>query len=416
MIQTVPLLALLLALSAFFSGAETALFSLSRYQVRRLSETGSRLDRLVVDLLKRPRDLLITLLLGNMAVNLLFFSVSVVQAEEAGPRGQALAGAVSLAAVIILGEITPKALAVNAPMRVAVLAAVPLGLLQGLTRPIRAAANGLVEWLIAPILARIPKERFIRTDELTALMGMSERTGLIDRNEHELLREVIGFGEIRCREVMTPRVDLAACDDGASRDEVLALARDRRVQEVFVYRGHIDEVYGRVSIKDVLLGPEAAVRERVRRLPIIPESRTIESLLREFRARRVSAAIVVDEYGGTEGVVTLERILEEIVGDVYDEFDTEEPPVRRLAEGRFQVDGRLSWRDWGELFHLDLGPEPARATTLAGFVTALLGRVPREGDRVAFGDLKLTVDRVRRRRIHRLKVELEDESPAEGTP
>jgi len=397
-------MAVLLALSAFFSASETALFSLGRRDLRRIERSPGFAHGLILKLRSAPQDLLTTVLFGNMLVNVLYFSVATVAATSVLSRGAAYAfGAGSLVAVIICGEVVPKAVAVAVPLRFARLAAGPLFFFQKCIYPVRKAL-GVVMRVSAAVARGRGQAAYVTPEELQLLIHATGERGIIGLGERDMMHEIMQFAEIRVREVMVPRVDVVAFEVNGSVEELRKLVRQKGIAKLPVYEGNIDNVVGTVDAREVLLSGSKNVRGCVRPVPLfVPETALIESVLQQFRERECQFAVVVDEYGGWAGIVTLEDIVEEIVGDISDEFDTDAQPVRRIGKDKYLLSGGVSIRDWSEIFDIDL--ELAEVETLGGFIVLHLGRLPREGDSVELGNLVLTVQKVSRRRVAQVLIE-----------
>jgi putative hemolysin len=250
-------------------------------------------------------------------------------------------------------------------------------------------------------------ERGITNDTLASVLESSAEQGLLLDGEAEFLAGVVELSEVRVREVMTPRVDMLLLDvaeESTERAAVTARAVAMRAAWVVVVDGTPDRVLGRVRVRDLLMRPEAPVRELLQPVRFVPEVASLVHLMEFLRREKVAQAVVVDEWGGTAGLVRMEDVIEEIVGDLRVEGETSERAVARLDEGRFRVLGNLSIRDWNE--HFGLRVVPTEFETVGGFVTALLARIPRSGDVVRSGPLEFRVDEVRRRRIHSLVISL----------
>jgi len=415
-------MALLLGLSAFFSASETALFNLSREQLRRLRTSANPFCRLAARLMDQPRRLLVTVLFGNMAVNTAFFAMSVMLNQAVAGLHPAYAAhwgfvitVVAPLAVIVFGEVTPKCVAAVVPLRLAVLAAMPLRFLEHVVTPV---------WVVLGYVIVEPLERLIRggrrqepalvrTDELRAIVEVAAREGVVSRQESDMLTDVIELGKLRVRDVMTPRVEIVGCDAVTPTRLVLVIFRRTRQTKIVVYEDEMDNVLGIVYAKTAFLNPDRPLVELVRPVSYVPETKRVEDLLRNFRAEKRQFAVVVDEYGGVSGIVALEDCLEQIVGAIEDETDQPAAdPVQRLGESEYVLAGNLSIRSWADLFDLDLPEGGGLYTTLAGFVTSLLGRMPGPGDSVRWRNLEFTVEKVRNRRVTRVRVRLLEESAA----
>lgn len=404
------LMGLLAAGSGFFSGTETALFSLTRGQIHRMRDHG-RAGAIVAWLLGRPRRVLNTLLLGNMLVNVAYTGVSatvIFALKDAGGAGWAVAAApfVFLLVLILVGEVTPKMLAAATCESWSLLTAVPMALLQRVLTP--------VVWLlevvlVSPLSRMIAPRQTVRTyvtpDELAAVLDLSAKRGVIDRDVTFMLQEIVELTDLRVADIMVPRVDMVAYDLAGSREGLLDLFRRTHLRRVPVYEGDLDRIEGIIHAKRLLLNPKAPLRQLVRKVLFVPESANLEQLLTQLRAKGWQMAIAVDEYGGTAGLVTLEDALEEIVGDIPDPQDQQRgPAVERRGEREYVIDADLAVHEWADAFGMDLSG--GRISTVGGFVTSLLGRIPREGDTASYRNLRFTVESMRGRRVGKLRVEL----------
>jgi putative hemolysin len=399
------LLVILLFGSAFFSGGETALFSLTLHQRDEFARSRHRPQRWAAALIRQPDRLLVTLLLGNMAVNVLFFATgSLLALKVAGVYGgglAAVAGFAPLLAIILFGEVLPKVAALSRPGVVATLVAGPIRVLTTVLTPVRVVLERLCIRPALRILAPQPRiegdDGPITHEQLQLLFQHSAHRGIIDVSTRTLLHEVVELHDIKVREVMVPRVDMVAFDLAGTRDALIAELRRSHLKRMPVYRGDFDHIVGIVHSRDVLLNPDQPVEQLVRPILFVPELATLERLLEQLRVGGRQLAIAVDEYGGAAGLVTLEDVVEEIVGELHDPNDKADEPYRRISDDEYRVRGDLSIRDWSELFGHRIGTP--RADTLAGLVAAELGRVPVKGDRVCVRNLELTVEAMRRRRV-----------------
>ena len=277
----------LLILSALFSGSETAFFSLPRARIRRMRSHGSALSAIVVRLVSSPRRLLVSVLLGNLAVNIGYFSVVLQLSGRARRDGHDfLSIAISVAAVLLLiflGEFLPKGIALARPVRFARTAAVPLAIFDLAILPLRVVLDAFVKGLSRLVGAPDEGGPTMTADELKAFVRLSGAAGRIDADEREMLEDVIDFGEIRVKEVMVPRVDMVAADLAEGRGAIRELAQKHHVSKIVVFDGSVDRVVGYVAVKDLLYRPDASLREMVRDIVAVPETKTVGSLLEEFR-------------------------------------------------------------------------------------------------------------------------------------
>jgi len=397
-------MAVLLVLSGFFSASETALFSLGRADLRKLERSPGFLNGLILKLRSDPQGLLTTVLFGNMLVNVLYFCLAAAAATSAPTPAAALTiGLGSLAVILIAGEVLPKAVAVAIPLRFSAAAAAPLFFFKKGILPIRRALTAVTK--ISGAVSGGEQAAYVTPEELQLLIRATGERGQIAMAERDMMHEIMEFGETRVREVMLPRVDVVAVEADDDAAEVRRLVEETNITTMPVYEDDIDNIIGVVSAPDVLLSDSQRIRDHVQPVPLfVPETARIETVLHEFREQRRQFGIVVDEYGGFAGILTLEDIVEEIVGDISDEFDVEKAePVRQLGPDKFVLSGGLSIRDWSELFGLDL--DLAEVETLGGFITLRLGRLPGEGESVALGNLIFTVQKVSRRRVTEVLIE-----------
>ncbi len=410
-------LGVLLAFSGFFSGTETALFNLTGGQLHRLRRSEHSLQRLVSSLMDRPRHTLNTLLLGNMLVNVAYAGDSAVLVLDLThtpgvPAWQVgVASLIPLLGLILLGEVTPKMIAYRLGERWAVVAVGPAALAGRILAPVLLVLDkGLVSPLTKILAPRVSAMRDITADELAALLEVSSQRGQLDRDAGAMLQGIVELTHLRVSEIMVPRVDMVAFDVSQDPAGLRELFRRTGLRKIPVYEDDLDNILGVIHAKRLWLHPDRTLRDLTTEVFFVPEMADLEKTLLQFRIRRRQLAIVVDEFGGTAGLVTLEDILEEIVGDLPDtEGQQEGQVVRALGENRYLLDGSLAIHDWVDAFKMDLNIE--RYNTIGGFVTSLLGRLPQVGDVTRYRNLKFTVDSVRGRRVETLLLELQSPSP-----
>ncbi len=390
------LLAGLLLGSACFSSSETALFSLSASERRR---AGPKVARLLED----PRGLLVTILLGNLVINLLFFGFAARLAGDGGARDELLAGAAALMAIVVFGEVLPKSLALRGRTRIARLGAVPLALLVPLVRPFRRTADWVLEVMYRSLGEVGRSELGITVDELARALEHSAEQGLLLDSEADLLAGLVELDETRVREIMQPRVD-AVFLDLAEDDHRQTIQRAVAKKQVWLVaiEGDADHIVGLVRLRDLLTRTEVDPRTLVEPVLFVPEVASAMDLLQQLRASHQAQAVVVDEWGGTAGVVRMEDVFEEIVGELRVEGEEPEELVRAIGNGRFLVSGNLPIRDWNELFGHRVVPNEFE--TVGGLVVAQFGRIPRVGDRVTAGGLDFEVRAVVRRRVTSVEI------------
>jgi putative hemolysin len=401
---SVLLMLALLALSAFFSCSETALFSLSPDAARRL-RAHRRIDDLLALLHKDPSGVLTAILFGNLIVNVLFFCTG---AEASGRLGEsrgewfeALGGILVLLTVILFGEIIPKAVGITHPSGVLHITAVPLRGWFYFTRPFRL----FIHWILTKLGlhdSNISGSRtYLTQGELKELLDAVQHEPGFGLHEKEILEDIVNLPDVRVREVMVPRVKVLRRPVDADRRELLEQARLHEFSHALIYREKDDDPLGYVSIRDIFMdnGRTESLESFVHPLVFVPETKRTDVLLREFMNHNWQMVAVVDEYGGLAGVVTIEDLLAEVVGDFEQEKADQ---IQKLDEVTYRLDGQLPIRAWRVLFTGFLpGQEMDTLAfdTLGGFIISLLGRMPSPGDVVSVRNLELTVETVNNRRI-----------------
>lgn len=413
------LLPILLAVSAFFSGSETALFGLSAQQRLQLTRGGGIVGRATAGLLHDPRALLVTLMLGNMTINVLYFVISSALLlgfdDRVHPALLALLSLVPLFAIILFGEVLPKLVANTARLRWVRVTGVLLFAIHSTVRPFGIA---LARWVIQPLGRLVapsdPNVGEMSTDELAALLEMSQSRGVIAADEQQLLRDVLQLSQLKVRDIMIPRVDMVAIDIHQPPHKLRELILEADLTKFIACDGDIDHVLGVIYARQFLLAhrlePNLTLRRLVRGVRFVPEIQRVDELLEDFRKSRTNLAIAVDEYGGTAGLITIKDIVEQMVGDLdMDEAPGEGDgtPAESLGDGSWRVSGGLSVHDWAEAFGATA--LPPRVSTVGGLVTALLGRAPRVGDVVTVANLQITVEDVDGLRIQNVVLRLQDD-------
>ena len=414
------LLPILLVASAFFSGSETALFSLSRHNRAQLARSGSLVGQTLTTLLAETRSLLITLLLGNMTINVLFFVTSSILLIHVGRTGLLPGTAVAalsilpLLAIILLGEVLPKLVAARLPVQWSRAVALPMMLFHRLIAPLRIAAAVLVITPLARLIAPKRKPPALSPAELEDLLTLSQRQGVIDPGEEQLLQQVLDLSELKVRDLMVPRVDVQAFDLDNAPAQLIDLIRRTRLRHIPVYRHNLDNIVGLVFARQILLHRPATVEQLqgyIRQVRFVPEQQRADALLRELRRTGTAFAVVVDEYGGTAGIVTIEDVVEHLVGEIAGEYEpTTAPPVERIGPGTWRAAANLPVYEWLNLFNRNpamLGlAELESVSTIAGLIMAKLGRVAEKGDQVRIGNVLITVETMQKRRIDRVLIQL----------
>lgn len=403
-------LALLLVLSAFFSGSETALLAANKLRLRQLHEDGNRRAGVVRRLLEEPGRVLTALLVGNNIVNVsATVLATALMVQLWGPQRGPLYALVGMTLLLlIVGEITPKTFAAKYADRLAMWVGKPVAWLTALLAPVIRVLSVLSNVLMRPLGGRVDlASPLVTEEEIRLLVKVGEEEGVIHEDEREMIHSIFEFGDTVAREVMVPRIDLVCVADTDTVADALRLVREHGHSRLPVYHESIDQIVGVVHVKDLLASvqdghEQTPVKDAARPAYFIPESKPLDGLFREMRRRKVHMAIVVDEYGGTAGMVTIEDLLEEIVGPILDEYDVEEKLLEVVNEHVALVDGRVSLDEVNEQLALDL--PVGEVDTIGGFVYSLLGRVPGQGESVTYDGVELFVERLEGHRIARVRI------------
>jgi CBS domain containing-hemolysin-like protein len=408
----------LLCFSAFFSATETAFFSLTREEVNRFGKSNSKPERLVHALLKTPKNLLTTILLGNMLANIGFYCASYGIAQKIAidsPYGGIwVAGTVcvfSLLTIIIMGEVIPKNIAVKIPDQYSRWAAMPIYLFDKLFFPFRVILTSIINSISRVFDKGGGDEKCVTIDELKMLVEFSEKQGIVDQEERSMIHGILDFKRAQIKEIMLPRVDMNLYDIADPVQGLIELARETKETKFPIYEETPDNIIGMVHAKDIFLNPKAQLRDILKPVQFVPEPKSIEGLLRQFRREGSQLAIVVDEHGGTAGLITLEDIIEEIVGEIQDEHEKPRETINKIDENKYLISGNLSLRDWSDTFGVEI--EPMGVDTIGGLVITLLEHIPQKGDSVKYEDFVFTVEGVRKRRITSILQEMKVKSKSD---
>ena len=406
----IVIIAVCLLFSAYFSATETAFSSANLTRLRMLAEKGNRRAALVCRQLERYDRLLSTILIGNNIVNIAMASLATALfVKSFGDAGATLSTVVVTVVVLIFGEISPKSIAKDCAEDWAMTAAPFLQLMIWLLMPLNAAFS-LWKKLLARVFHLDPDSR-MSPEELLMLVNEVQQDGSIDKDEGDLLKNAIGFSDQEAQDILIHRVDLAALPVTASKEEVAELFTETKYSRLLIYREDIDHIIGTVHQKDFYVGCGVTDKplEEILSPPVfVMENEPISLLLKKLQQSKMQMAVVVDEYGGTCGIVTMEDILEELVGEIWDEHDEEEVFIRKTGPRTYLVDASMDFDDFAEFFHLSVETE---MSSVSGWVMEKFDRVPEVGDRFASDGLRVLVTRVDNHRTGEIQVTLEE--PAE---
>ncbi len=415
------IIALLIFLNAVFVAAEIALVTVRRTRIDQLIDEGRRGAVRVRELTAQPGRFLAVIQLGITFIGFLaaaFAGASLADglvtlfegipavAPYASVLGLLIVTALLSFVTIVFGELVPKTLALARPERYALLLAAPVDVIGRVLRPIVWALQKVTDFVNRLLGVSDIDQNQISTEELKLLVERGGEQGILEAEEEQMIHAVIELGDRRVHEVMVPRIAMAAVPAASTMDDAIGTIVEYGHSRIPVYEESVDEIVGILYAKDLLPFLRAGVADRpdirsLLRTPVyIPESMTVDDLLHEFQRRKVHIAIVLDEYGGTAGLVTIEDLLEEIVGEIQDEYDTEEPMVVRLSDDEARLDGRASVDELSELFDTQLSLEDEdEYDTIGGLIFHRIGGVPSPGDQVTVNGLTLTVETTDGRRV-----------------
>jgi putative hemolysin len=418
-LEVVLIVAVLIFFEALFVAAEIALVSIRRSRIEQLVDEGSRSAKRVQRLLSRPGHFLAVIQIGITFVALLAsafaaesqveglreFLKTTILAPQAGTLALLIVTAVISLATILFGELLPKTLALSNPERFALFFAGPVEFMGTVFRPLVWVLTRANDFLVRLVGVRPSDHDTISSEELRILVERGGAQGTIEAEEEQMIGAVLELGESRVHEVMVPRIDIVSVPADIELDDLIDTIVQAGHSRIPVYDESIDNVIGILYAKDLLpylkgVDHPPAIRTLLRTPLFVPESLSVDDLLHEFQRRKVHIAIVLDEYSGTAGLVTIEDLIEEIVGEIQDEYDVEEPMLELLSDHEARVDGRANIDDLAEAFDLKWGEEDAEEfDTVGGLVYHHIGGIPQVGDVVNVDGLTLTVESTDGRRV-----------------
>ena len=386
-----------LLFSIFFSSSETAFTSLQRIRVEHLLTTKVRGARLVARLIERPERFLSTVLLGNTFVNTAASALTATLAVSIwGEQGILIATIGLTVVLLIFAETTPKTIAVQHAEKIAFIYARPLQLISWGLIPFVVVLSWITAGITRAVRGTPVPRSIISGEEIRTMISVGHREGTVEEEEAEMLHKVFEFGDRAVREVMIPRPEVVSIEKGAKLEGFLDLYRGTPLSRFPVYQESMDNVEGILSVKDVMMAlakgqveKDSLIDELIRPAYFTPETKTIGELFTEMKDKNYRMAVVVDEYGGTAGVVSLSRLVEEIVGPVGDELAAAEREYEAINEYTFQIDGGMRIEEANE--EMELGLAEGEYETVAGFVLQLLGHIPKRGEQMRYRGLKLVV-------------------------
>lgn len=411
-----------LILSAFFSSSETAFISLERFRVQHLVETKVRGARRVAKMLERPERFLSTILLGNNLVNTAAAALGTVLAVSVWEEQGVLIATIGVTIVLLIfAETTPKTFANRHAERLSLLFVRPIEIISWLFTPFVAILSWISSGVTRLVGGTPVPSSLVSEEEIRTMITVGHKEGTVEEAEADMLHAVFEFGDRPVSEVLVPRPEVVGVEKGTTLADFLALYAESPISRFPVYDENMDNVVGILSIKDVLMAlakgtitSESPIDDLIRPAYFTPETKRISELFSEMRDRNYRMSVVVDEYGGTAGVVSLSRLMEEIVGPVGDELAAAEKEYELINEYTFQIDGGMRIEEANEEMGLEL-PE-GEYETVAGFVLHLLGRIPKQGQQLRYKGLKIVVTKMKGLKIEEILLTKEkkkkDASPA----
>ena len=406
------ILIILLMLSAFFSSAETALTTVNRIRIRSLADDGSKRAKTVLKITDNSGKMLSAILIGNNIVNVAAASITTSLAYSLGGSAVAIANAVITVAILLFGEITPKTTATIHAEKLALIYAPIISIFMKIMTPVIFIINGLSNAVL--LLLRIDpnaKNQTMTENELRTIVDVSHEDGVIESDEKEMIYNVFDLGDAKAKDVMVPRVHVTFADVNTTYEELIEIFREDKFTRLPIFEDSTDNVIGTINMKDLLLfdnTKEFHIRDILREAYFTYEYKNISELLVEMREASFNIAIVLDEYGDTAGLITLEDILEEIVGEIHDEYDeNEEDFIKEIDEREYMIEGSTNLDDLND--RLDLQLESEDYDSLGGFIIEHLDRLPEEGESVVCDGIRLVVDRLDKNRIDRVHMYLPKE-------
>ncbi|KNF07950.1 hypothetical protein CLPU_10c00040 [Gottschalkia purinilytica] len=399
---------ILLSLSAFFSASETALMSLSKIRIRHMVDENINGATLINKLIESPSKLLGAILIGNNVVNIgasaLATSLAIDYFET---NGVGIATGIMTILVLIFGEITPKSLAAQNSEKVSLKVVKPVYIITTILKPIISVLIYITNFIVK-ILGGNPEKQqpFITEEELKTIVNVSHEEGVLKVEEKQMIYNVFEFGDSQAKDIMTLRTDMATLSIDATYDEVIKIFKEEQFSRIPIYEETYDNIVGVLYIKDLIFFENDKenfnIKTYMREPYFTYEFKYTSELFAEMRAERIPMAIVLDEYGGTSGIITLEDLVEEIVGDIRDEYDEEDDEIEVIKEDEYIVDGSVKIDTVNEMIGVNIESEDF--DSIGGFVIGILGRFPKSGETVEHDNIKFIIENIDKNRIEKLRI------------
>jgi len=408
-------LILLLIFSAFFSGMEAALFSASRIKLESMALHGSIVAKKILELKKKPEKFIGPIVLGNNFINILasvlaaYLSVSFAAARQLSQSSAIAITTIGMTIIIVLfGEMIPKSISSYRPEKVSITFYPPFLFFWYIFFPFAWFLSLVSKGFLVLFGIKHEKQRvFVDHTEVLDMLHLSKEEGIIKKNEEEMIFSIFEFGDTHVREVMTPRVDIVALPVDANMEHILDVVVQSNHSRIPVYAEKMDEIIGVLYTKDLFKlfasgKLEIELKNIAREAYFVPETKRVDELFREMQNKKIQMALVFEEYGGISGLVTMEDLLEEIVGEIQDEHEKGEEIFQKIGENAYLASGTMGIDEFNEVFGKNLPSQ--EADTIGGIILERLGRLPHPGEEVSFDGFKFIVNKIRGRRILKVKV------------
>jgi putative hemolysin len=399
---------ILLFLSSFFSASETSLMSLSKIRIRHMVDEKVKGSELISKLIENPSKLLGAILVGNNIVNIGASALATSLAiDYFGNTGVGIATGIMTILVLIFGEITPKSLAAQNSESVSLKVSKPLYLITIVLSPVVTVLMYITNMLIRLFGGKVNAQQpFITEEELRTVVNVSHEEGVLEGEEKQMIYNVFEFGDSLAKDVMIPRTDMIAADITSTYSELIKLFKEEQFSRIPIYEDSYDNIVGILYIKDLIFfqgkDEEFNINEYMRLPYFTYEFKGIAELFGEMRTKRIPLSIVLDEYGGTAGIITMEDLVEEIVGDIGDEYDEDEDKIQVIKEDEYIVEGSVRIDLVNEMLGTKIESEDF--DSIGGFVIGVIGRLPEEGEIVEHYNIKFIIETVNKNRIEKLRI------------
>lgn len=405
--QIIVLLGLLFC-SSFFSASETALTSLNKIRLRHMAEEDVKRGNLLDHLLEDPNKLLSSILVGNNIVNIGASALATSLALDFfGSKGVAISTGIMTLLVLIFGEITPKSIAAKFPEKVSLKVSKPISVIVTLLNPVVIVLTHLTSGLMKVLGVKVDiKQPVITEEELRTIVAVSEEEGVLETEEKQMIQNVFEFGDLQVKDVMIQRTDIIAIDIETPFNEIIDMVQDEQFSRYPIYKEGIDDIIGVLNVRDLIfLNIEKEnfnIGKYIRKPYYTFEFKKISATFKEMQKNRTHMAIVLDEYGGTAGIITMEDLIEEIVGDIEDEYDEFECEVQFIKDGEYVINGSTKISTVNEMLGTEFESEDF--DSIGGLIIESLGRLPKLGEKVQYDNIKLVVEGMEKNRILTIRV------------